>query len=405
MTSLNDKTLSKIARTHHTPCYVFDIRELARRVEELRSRLPAGAELCYAVKANTFVLSELTRLVERLEVCSPGELRMCRELNIDPQKIVVSGVHKDPELIKELVRSPRLPARVTVESFQQLQLLEQAGRDADRMVPILLRLTGGNQFGIDRAGLIEIAATRNAYPHLDIRGIQFFTGTQKTRLNKFEREIARVDALLDELERAHGFRASELEFGLGLPVAYFEHDAFDEDALLQGICTACADMRFKGNLVLEIGRSLVASCGTYLTSVVDTKRGSAGNYAIVDGGMHQIAYYGNGLAMQAPPCHRVACAPLPLPRCRHPELEETWCLCGSLCTVNDILVRQFPARNLRCGDVIAFQRAGAYCVTEGIALFLSRDLPAVIVIGPDGTPCMVREHLETYGLNMPYTPT
>ena len=55
----------------------------------------------------------------------------------------------------------------------------------------------------------------------------------------------------------------------------------------------------------------------------------------------------------------------------------------------------------RIGDVLCFENAGAYCMTEGIALFLSRDVPAVYLIREDGTAVCVRKPFETLQLNTP----
>ena len=79
----------------------------------------------------------------------------------------------------------------------------------------------------------------------------------------------------------------------------------------------------------------------------------------------------------------------------------SWNVCGSLCTVNDILVKRLPLAGLAPGSVLAFGLAGAYCATEGAALFLSRDLPRVVLVGEDGRPALVREGLRTDPVNMP----
>ncbi|MDE5996222.1 MAG: diaminopimelate decarboxylase, partial [Eubacterium sp.] len=55
-----------------TAFYTFDISILKNRVEYLKSHLPKEVSLCYAVKANTFIIKEIESIVERLEVCSPG---------------------------------------------------------------------------------------------------------------------------------------------------------------------------------------------------------------------------------------------------------------------------------------------------------------------------------------------
>ena len=48
-----------------------------------------------------------------------------------------------------------------------------------------------------------------------------------------------------------------------------------------------------------------------------------------------------------------------------------------------------------------FPNAGAYCATEGVSLFLSRDLPAVYLADGEGAPHLVRSRIETDYLNTP----
>jgi len=51
------------------------------------------------------------------------------------------------------------------------------------------------------------------------------------------------------------------------------------------------------------------------------------------------------------------------------------------------------------GDVLRFDNTGAYCMTEGISLFLSRDLPRVCLIDADGEVRLVRDLEPTWQLN------
>ena len=74
--------------------------------------------------------------------------------------------------------------------------------------------------------------------------------------------------------------------------------------------------------------------------------------------------------------------------------KKDYVLAGSLCSVNDILVRRINLPKLDIGDSLCFNLAGAYSATEGIALFLSRDLPAILVKDIDGNIQMVRDHIE-----------
>ena len=79
---------------------------------------------------------------------------------------------------------------------------------------------------------------------------------------------------------------------------------------------------------------------------------------------------------------------------------RTWTLCGSLCTVNDVLVREVEHDTLELDDVLAFANTGAYSVTEGVHLFLSRTMPRV-VLRYDGGCELARDFIETSTLNSP----
>lgn len=405
---MTDSELLDLAARFGTPLYIFDARRAARRVELLRAVLPDRVELCYAIKANPFVLPHIAPLVSRLEVCSPGELAICDACGTDRAAIVVSGVHKDADLMRELVAATEVPGRFTIESRTQLELLHAVAAEAGRRIPALVRLSSGNQFGVDAAEVRAIVEERERYPYLDLRGIQLFSGTQKLSARRVARELERLDALALALEQECGWRAEELEFGPGLPVSYFAGDAFDEDALLAALARAIDGMRFAGSIVLELGRSLVASCGTFLTRVVDTKVNRGQRYAIVDGGIHHLVYFGQSMAMHQPPCHLLAGSDRRMEStgdlASTDPVEAPWNICGSLCSVNDILAKQLPIAGLRAGSVLAFENAGAYCMTEGISLFLSRDLPAVIMLDMAGAPELARAATPTHPLNTPRVP-
>lgn len=391
---MTDAQLIDLASAFGTPLYIFDERAVRHRVDLIRNACPAQTELCFAIKANPFLTPQLSTLVSRLEVCSPGELSVCDACAVDPERIVVSGVHKDRSVMRELVCAATLPHRFTIESVTQLEMLNELGREHGRTLPVLVRLSSGNQFGVDSDTLRDMIARSSRYPNLSFRGVQFFSGTQKTGARRIVRELERLDTLLAQLEDQLGWQASELEYGPGLPVAYFADDAFDEAGLLGALGAALSGLRFDGRVVLELGRSLVAACGIYLTRVVDTKLTRNQRYAIVDGGIHHLVYYGQSMAMHQPPC-RVLDAP------DTGGESETWNVFGSLCTVNDILAKQIAVPALETGSIIAFEQVGAYSMTEGISLFLSRDLPAVVAIDASGHAHLDRAAVPTHPFNTP----
>lgn len=387
---MNNITTEKILKSYATPLYVFEIDALKNRVDYLKSRLPKDVSLCYAIKANTFIVSDLCPYIEKLEVCSPGEMMLCLEKGVELSKIVVSGVYKTRDFIEEIVKDHSGVNCFTVESAEQYDMLIEFAEKYNKKIKLLLRLTSGNQFGLDEDGVKKIIASYDKNT-IEIIGIQYFSGTQKTSLKRIKREIDYADAFLAELENEYGFKSDEFEYGPGLPVAYFDTDNFNEEEYLAEFSSLLSSLKYKAKITLEVGRSLVADCGNYITKVVDMKSNQNQNYAIVDGGMNHITYFGQSMAMKHP-FHSL----FPL---RDDGETKNWNICGSLCTVNDILMKNTPMTDLKIGDAIVFKKTGAYCATEGISLFLSRDLPQVLIIDENGNINCAREAVATYKLN------
>ena len=139
-----------------------------------------------------------------------------------------------------------------------------------------------------------------------------------------------------------------------------------------------------------MGRFFATYCGTYLTKVMDLKENKGVNYCIVDGGINHVNYYGSMMGMNVPVTQHIT----------DMEVEaKDWCICGSLCSTNDILIRKYH-KGLSEGDLIAFENIGAYSVTEGINLFLSRTLPCVLLRKKKYDYEVQREHVESYVLNI-----
>ena len=93
-----------------------------------------------------------------------------------------------------------------------------------------------------------------------------------------------------------------------------------------------------------MGRYLTYLCGYYITSIVDMKVNHGLNYAIVDGGINHLNYYGQAMAAEAASLRHQTDH---TGNIRTEGDEEQWNLCGSLCTVSDVIVKLFPLKNHR----------------------------------------------------------
>ena len=383
--------LSGIAARFGTPTFVFDECALTRRMKEIKAIVGESVHLCYSIKANPFLIPAMRQLTKLLEVCSPGELIICEDLGVDPGTILFSGVNKTAADIAHAMDAG--VTRFTAESPLHIDLLNRAALERGRVCPVLLRLTAGSQFGMDEQDLTDAIANRAQYPGLRFEGIHFFSGTQRKKLKEQRDELAMLAALMDRLLDEHGFTAERLEYGPGLYFPYFAHeDNSDTLSPLRELAPDLRAMAQRVELTVEMGRFFASECGTYLTTVVDTKLNCGHAYAILDGGIHHVNYLGGNMGMRLPHI-----AHLPGPN----HAEETpldWTLCGSLCTTADVLVRKAPLCGLARQDVLAFENIGAYSVTEGPALFLSRDMPRIVLHGPEGDR-LVRDTIHAAKLN------
>lgn len=379
---------NKVIEKYKTPVYIYDIDILNARIKFLRDRINNDVKLCYAMKANPFIIGYLPDTIERIEVCSPGEYEICKKNNINDELLVISGVNKEEKEIDEIIANLDNEI-ITIESINQFELVLKLANHYQKMVKILIRLTSGNQFGVSESDLFTLIESSLKNPLIEVRGIEYFSGTQKHSIKKLTREFEYLKEIITSIKEKFNYEIKELEYGTGFPVFYFEDSNFDEEEFLSAFNILLTN--FKNiTITLEIGRSIVASCGSYLTSVVDTKKNETGNYCILDGGIHQLVYYGSSLAMKTP-IHEI------IPK-RENENKEKWTLCGSLCSVNDIIAKNIEVSNLKIGDTFIFKNTGAYSATEGIALFLSRDLPKIIIKNKNEIR-VLRDRIETYQFN------
>lgn len=376
-----------------TPSYIFNISELNTRILAMRKVLSNNINLCYAMKANPFIVKYLSELVDRLEVCSYGEYEICKKQNIDPQKIIISGVNKTKETINEILEYSNGQGIYTIESEKHLDILVQSAKEKGYVLDVIIRLTSGNQFGVDKKTFENIIEKINNDNVLNLLGIHYYSGTQK-KIKKVIKEIAQLDEYAKYIKENFGIKELELEYGPGLMVEYFQDDKVnDTDEQLNELKEALNNMNSFNKITLEFGRFIASSCGYYCTKINDIKNGQ---YIILDGGIHQVSYYGQIMGMKKPFMKKISCNNVQ--NISNNDEDTKWTLCGSLCTANDIIVRDVPIDNPCINDIIVFENVGAYSVTEGISLFLSRELPAVYVYTAGKMIC-VREKLETNTLN------
>ena len=451
---MEKQVLNNIIKDCRTPAYVFDESVLAAHVQNIRKYLSENISLCYAMKANPFLTKLMSGLVDRLEVCSPGEYDICIKHNINPGQIVVSGVNKTEESMRHIMSYSKGSGIYTIESPMHYSIIKKLVSFSQGKIKVMLRLSAGNQFGMDKETLMNTLTRIKEDDLVGICGIQYYSGTQKTE-KKMITELKMLEELGKELTAA-GFSDLELEYGPGLFISYFDdgkaiksEDVEDEDSYgrqdglyeqLTTLNNTLSGISCYRHISIELGRYIAALCGSYITKIIDIKHTKDTNYIIIDGGIHQINYYGQMMGMKLPYIKHIKRADNDIlqkdavdnfsdnvddrmvdnssedddnrmsdnypgdddNKMSGREQEEStgqYTICGSLCTTNDVLVRKAILDSPSPGDILVFEKCGAYSVTEGMALFLSRELPQVLLAKQDGSVEMMRDIIETSEFN------
>lgn len=400
-----------------TPYYVFDTDEFAKRAAMIRAALDCKGgrriPLCFSIKANPFLLHRLPEGLDHVEVCSPGELEICIALGVKPESIIYSGVMKEKCDIERAVSYGA--GILTCESIRHaalisevmLECIPEGAHEAgfvETKAQVILRLTSGNQFGMSLDDIEYILSHPDEFKGISVMGLHYYSGTQKS-LRKINKDLEKIKSALTMLKDKYSFEPQLVEYGPGLCVEYFEDDWQEkEKQSLDEAADVLREFAEEYPLGIEMGRFLAASCGKYYTQVKDLKSTGDANYAILDGGIHHLNYFGQRMAMQVPPIRVYGGEGSENEEKPSVELTQMpdadYTLCGSLCTVADVLVREVKLKKLELGDILEFAHCGAYSVTESPALFLSRQLPAIYAYSKEcGYECL-REHIPAAEINL-----
>ena len=362
-----------------TPYYFFDADIFKHNIIELKRLLPETVKICYAMKSNTWLAEHAYGTADYIEICSAGELFIARRMGIPDNVIVADGVCRTRTELKNLAESSL--HRIVLESVRQAEIFSSYAQEAGQVKDVLLRISSGNQFGMSRQDIEYIVSRQNKeFSTLKIRGLHAYFGTQKKNRNEIKKNFSLLKDIADSLN------LKEIEFGPGLGVVQSPaHDKNIYSGCLEEVCEGFRNLAENHEVIIECGRILCANAGVYVTSVIERKITGGKTFIITDGGNNHLVYDGQPYGF-----------PVPFVVSEHADRSktETVTICGALCTQADILARDIILHSIEEGSRLVFMSAGAYGVTEGYSLFLSRPLPAVVC-----GSSVLRTHSETWQLN------
>jgi diaminopimelate decarboxylase len=379
-------------RVGGTPFFAYDRRLLTERIALLRSTLPTGIELSYAIKANPMpaVVQHLSAMVDSLDCASAAELRTALDTPMAPHRVSFAGPGKTPaELTQAIAAEATIELESETEAERAVNIGERLGirpRLAVRVNPDFevkgsgMRLGGGpQQFGVD-SERVPTLLRMLARADVEFLGFHIFAGSQNLNAEILcDAQRKTVDLALRLADHAPApVRYLNLGGGFGIP--YFERDrpldlaaiGLNLEELLQGeLGRALPGAR----VVIELGRYIVGECGVYVTRIVDRKVSRGKVFLVVDGGLHhQLAASGNfGQVIRRN--YPVAIGPR-----IDEEGEETVSIVGCLCTPLDRLADDVRLPRADIGDLVVVFHAGAYGLTASPTAFLSHPEPVEVLV-------------------------
>lgn len=375
-----------------TPFYLFQANKAADNIRTLRQFLD-GVGIAYAMKANPWVAPAAAREASYIEVCSAGELEFCRAHGIAGRQITLDGVRRSDTFLQKSLEYG--VTRFGVDSPQQMEHL--LGCSFQRPITVLLRATSGNQFGMGEDALQACVRLCRGRKEIQSIGLQYYPGTQRADIRRVRRELEQLRKWIAFCETIPDFRPTELEFGAGLGVPYFEDEPiYDYKVLLDTLSSFTGDLTAEGyHVTYEAGRLIAAACGIYVTEIFSEKRQGRKRLLFCQGGTNHLCYHGGLLGVRTPKMKGLCARPSGF-------CEEST-VCGPLCSEADVLARNCRTldSSLTVGDRIVFLGAGAYAATEAMFLFLGLEMPRILLHHENNLSqevCCVREALPTYPL-------
>lgn len=386
-------TVGRLAeRAGSTPFFAYDRRLITTRVERLRSILPSGIRLSYAIKANPMpaVVQHLAGLVDAFDVASAFEMKTALDTPMPATNVSFAGPGKtSAELAQAIAAGVTIEMESANEALRIVEIGDRLGirpRVAMRVNPDFqvkgsgMRMGGGQQqFGIDAEQVPELFEKLRALD-LEFLGFHVFAGSQNLHAEILCEALARNVALLLQLAEGSPWPVRYLNLGGGFGIPYFEKDqpldlsrigrCLDE-LMDQAIRPRLGDTR----VVIELGRYLVGEAGVYVTRIVDRKVSRGKVYLVVDGGLHhQLAASGNfGQVIRRNYPLAVA------GRMQEAELEGV-SVVGCLCTPLDLLGDNVMLPRSEIGDLVVVFQAGAYGLSASPTAFLSHPAPVEMLV-------------------------
>ena len=349
-----------------TPFYYYDTELLRETLRAINNEAHKHEGFCvhYAVKANAN--PKILRIIREAglgaDCVSGGEIGASIKAGFPSSKIVYAGVGKSDWEINLGLDNDIFC--FNVESIPELEVINELATARGKVARVAFRLnpnvgahthaniTTGlaeNKFGIDMRDMLKVINEAKQMANIKVVGLHFHIGSQILDMGDFEALCNRVNELQMDLERHH-IKVDHINVGGGLGVDYQHPNRvsipdfkayFDTYAKKLKLCPG-------QTLHFELGRAVVAQCGSLITRTLYIKEGSVKKFAIVDAGFTDLI---RPALYQA--YHKIE-------NISSDEELDTYDVVGPICESTDVFAKQIDLNRTHRGDLLAIRSAGAY---------------------------------------------
>lgn len=349
-----------------TPFYYYDsalLRQTLRAINDEVGRHD-NWHVHYAVKANANpkVLNIIREAGLGVDCVSGGEIETVLNAGFSASKIVFAGVGKSDWEI-----NIGLDAGIfcfNVESIPELEVINELAAARGKVANVAFRLnpnvgahthaniTTGlaeNKFGIAMADMVSIIEHARELKNVSVAGLHFHIGSQILDMGDFDALCNRINDLQDELDRHH-IRLTHINVGGGLGVDYQHPNRVAIPDFKAYFDTYARKLKLRQGQTLhfELGRAVVAQCGSLITRTLYVKEGAFKKFAIVDAGFTDLI---RPALYQA--YHKIE-------NITSDMQNSTYDVVGPICESTDVFAKAIDLNEVKRGDLLAIRSAGAY---------------------------------------------
>lgn len=347
-----------------TPFYYYDRELLRATLDAIRTEAAKSGNFIihYAIKANynKEILKEIATAGLGADCVSGGEIQAALDAGFKPRGIVFAGVGKSDEEILLGLRAGI--GRFNLESLAELRIIQELAEKEGKVADISLRInpdigahthaniTTGlaeNKFGINMEQMEDVLSEALKLPNIKYRGLHFHIGSQITDMSDFKALCNRINEISRKFAR-RGLPLGDINVGGGLGIEYQHPNHLPMADFKSYFDVFHKLLPHDLTVHFELGRSIVAPCGSLISRVLYVKEGTTRRFAIIDGSMTELirpALYGA--------YHRIE-------NISSSEPEEIYDVVGPVCESSDVFGKAVSLDRCHRGDFIAIRSAGAY---------------------------------------------